>query len=271
MALRLWPGKASQIAGADLPEAFERPMLVQIATLDASKKAEALAYARGLADAIVEAKDVCYLHVEDLGGERWLCEIHEGGAGRSIASWVRSELDQHERVMVPLAAGRTAIVTSHDGHVVTLLVPEGGEVGDGECATPVGDSKVTMQHFYGPARLQRSIALTAFCVSSVVLCFAGVLSVLRSNAIDPVRLYDRYATSTEIRRTDLKNLPSIQLAQAAKGLDPQAGYLTYLRFKDGKWTWAQASASAGNAFPPVPLPRPDLAPLPALVQKGARK
>lgn len=269
MALRLRPGKGSQEAGADLPEAFERPMLVQIATLEASKRAEAMAYARGLAEAIVEAKDACFLHVEDLGGERWLCEIHEGGAGRSIAGWVRSELDQHEKVMVPLAAGRTAIVTSHDGHVVTLLVPEGGEVAEGASATPVGDAKVTMQHFYGPARVQRGIALTAFCVSGVVLCFAGVLSVLRSNAIDPARLFDRYATSTEIRRTDIKNLPSIQLAQAAKGLDPHAGYLTYLRFKEGKWTWAQASAESASQA--LPSPRTDLAPLPALVQKGGRK
>ncbi|MFN9470813.1 hypothetical protein [Acidovorax sp.] len=277
MALKLLFSKGTRETSGVSGSQAMRPMLVHIATLDASKKSEALAYARGLAESIVDAKDVCYLYVVDLGGERWLYEIHEGGGGRSLAKWALSQLETREKVSIALAGNRASVVTKHDGHIVTLLVQEhsrdNANVLSVDEPVPEGDSDVTMEHFYGPARVQRDIALSAFCVSSVVLSVAGVLGVLRSNAIDPLRLVNRYAESAEMRRTELKNLPSVQLSQAIKGLEPKAGYLSSLRFKDGKWTWAQASAPPTTALAnaSVPDPRPELESMRGATKKGAPK
>lgn len=221
------------------------PMLLIVGSLDAASRSDVLAYARGLADSQVIAKDACYVGATKIDG-RWVYEVHEGGTGRSVVEWISKQLtaDSRARVNLPLTGDRVASIGSTAGEFVTIIHPPNAErfqtASSGAQAMELGGR---VQSLYGSAVAFRNAAVAIFALSSFAFLVSGATLFLRSNAIDVGRYAGKFAASNPGLRTDMANLPSFQLDLAAKNLKASAGYLSYLKFESGKWTWAQATAS----------------------------
>lgn len=225
------------------------PMLLIVGSLDAASRSDVLAYARGLADSQVIAKDVCYVGATQLEG-RWIYEVHEGGTGRSVVEWASKQLasDVRARINIPLTGDRVASIGSSGDEIVTIIHPPNPE--KFQAATLAAQSMelgAQVQALYGSAIALRNAAVAIFALSAVAFFLSGAMLFFRANAIDVGRFVSKFAASNPSLRTDFTNLPSYQLDLAAKNLRATTGYLAYLKFESGKWTWAQATtAPAGD-------------------------
>ncbi len=242
-------GGAAEIGG----EAFrgDPPLLLIVGSLDAGSRKDVIAYARGLAESQVVAKDACFVDACKVDG-KWLYEVHEGGPGRALLPWIARTLagELDAKVNVPIAGERVVSVSSVGGELVGIVYPPDAErhedALEGCQALELG---APLAPYFGSAAPLRNAAAALFVVSSLLFLGAGAAFYHRGNAMDVARFAGRFAAAKPEARTDVKNLPSLQLHLAAQSLKTNSGYLSYLRFEKGRWTWAQASG--GQA--PVPV------------------
>ena len=94
------------------------PLLLIFGSLDAGSRKDVLAYARGLAESQVVAKDACFVDASRVDG-RWLFEVHEGGPGRALVPWIADALsaDPASKVLVPLSGERVVSVSNIGGEI----------------------------------------------------------------------------------------------------------------------------------------------------------
>lgn len=227
----------------------DQPMLLIAGSLDAGSKADAIAYARGLAESQVIAKDACFVDAIKLNG-RWLYEVQEGGAGRSVVRWVATQLAQTPgaKVNLPLVGDRVASISEIGGELVTIVHPPSEE--KNKSATKESQAielGAPLAPFYGSAVPIRNAAVGLFAVSVFLFLISGTALFLRANAIDVERFAGRFATANQGMRTDFANLPSVQLDIAAKKIKSNSGYLSYLKLQNGRWSSAQSTLD--NAKP----------------------
>ncbi|MBV7542134.1 hypothetical protein [Acidovorax sp. sic0104] len=250
MLLKLLRSKSAQgetaMDGFDL-HAFtdEAPMLCMLGSLVATKKSDALAYARGQVEDLVTAKDACHLQVVKGAEDRWYYEIHEGGLGRALLPWALDQLTRNPKAKLelPLAGNRLATVSTYEDEVVTVISSREDAHGGLSVQELEGFQLGEMlPSFYGTAAMQRNMAVSAFCMSLVFLLVSGLFAFLKSNAINPKEFTEAYSSANPGNRTEMINLPSFQLDIAAKSLSAGSGYLSYLKYAAGRWTWAQASS-----------------------------
>ncbi len=244
-------GNASEMVG---DEAFRGnpPLLLIVGSLDAGSRKDVIAYARGLAESQVVAKDACFVDACKVDG-KWLYEVHEGGPGRALLPWILQTLagDPGAKVNVPIAGERVVSVSSVGGELVGIVYPpDGGRHRDAQESSPPLELGPSLAPYFGSAAPLRNAAAALFVVCALLFLGAGAAFYIRGNAMDVSRFAGRFAASKPEARTDVKNLPSLQLHAAAQSLKTSSGYLSYLRFEKGRWTWAQASG--GQASVPVP-------------------
>jgi len=226
------------------------PLLLIVGSLDAGSRKDVLAYARGLAESQVVAKDACFVDAIKLEG-RWLYEVHEGGPGRSLARWISHQLEASPgtKVAIPLAGDRVASVSSVSGDLVTIIYPSderrSEEASDEVQAMAFG---ARLSPFFGSASALRNVSAVIFGVSALIFLVAGLTFFVRANAIDIGRIAGRVASSGTGFRTDIAALPSVQLGLAAKDIKTSSGYLSYIKLDKGKWTWAQVSAGPNTGM-----------------------
>lgn len=227
--------------------AAEAPIVCLVGSLIATKKADALAYARGQVESLLIAKDVSRLNVLKGTDGRWYYEIHEGGLGRSVLPWVikSMEINPKAKIELPLAGCRTAIITQYDDEIVTVIAPP-DEKRYEAAIQGVADFQLgeMLPEFYGTAVLQRNAAVAVFCVSLVFLLVSGILAFIKGNVIDPEGFTSAFAAANPSKRTETGQLPSFQLDLAVKNITMKSGYLSYLKLENGRWTWAQATAES---------------------------
>lgn len=224
-------------------------MLVIVGSLDAGSRADVLAYARGLAESQVIAKDACFIDVLKTDG-RWIFEIQEGGAGRSIARWINDTLvkEPDDRINIPLTSDRVATVSCLAGDLVTIVHPPSGERHASAMEFMDGiELGPKLTPFYGTGSLVKKSASTIFCISALFFVASAIALYFHSNAVDIGRFADRFSAANPSTRTTIENLPSTQLGLALKKIKSNSGYLTYLKLDKGVWSWAQTTASGAPA------------------------
>lgn len=221
------------------------PMLLIIGSMATATRRDVLAYARGLAESQVIAKDACYVDAMKIDG-RWIFEVHEGGGGCRIAPWVAQQIagSSDGSASIPLLDGRVAVVSELGGEVTTIIYPP-DEARFTEAAANARRLGLragsALRPFLGSARAFRNAAISLFGVSVLVLMFAGSMYFVRSNAVDVARFAGVFAKKYPEMRTPISDIPSVQLDIAAKNIKYASGYLSYLKYKDGRWTSAQAA------------------------------
>lgn len=233
-------------ADASGAQAFlsDPPMLLIVGSLDAGSRADVLAYARGLAESQVIAKDACFVDAIKLDG-RWLYEVHEGGVGRSVVRWVANMLSNNpgSKVNLPLAGERVASIGEVGGELVTIVYPPSEEKYRSALSGSLEmEPGAQLAPFYGSAAPLRNAAAGLFAVSVLLFLISGTALFLRANAMDVERFAGRFAASNQGMRTDLTNLPSVQLDIAAKKIKANSGYLSYLKLEKGRWSSAQSTS-----------------------------
>mgnify|MGYP007002706517 CR=1 FL=1 len=92
-------------------------MLLILGSLESDSRKDVIAYARGLAESQVIAKEACFIDAVKRNG-RWLYEIHEGGPGRSVAQWVTSMLESNPRSKDPLHESTLMFLQGSDARTI---------------------------------------------------------------------------------------------------------------------------------------------------------
>lgn len=228
------------------------PMLVILGSMDASSRSDVIAYARGIAESQVIAKEACFLDANKQDG-RFIFEIHEGGAGFSIATWVAKIISDtpDARINVPLTGGRVANVSQSGGDVVTIIHPP-DEDRHAKAVAEISSFFYgrPLAPFYESAESVKNAAAFVFCVSAVVFTISGASLFINSNAISVEKFTDRFAVTNIATRTDVKNLPAKQLDLAMENLKSNSGYLSYLKLENKRWTWAQSTSGVQQKVDP---------------------
>ena len=242
----------ADVASAQSPQGGDlgvnMPMLLILGSLEAEHRKDVLAYARGLVEGQVIAKDACFVDAIKHNG-RWIFEVHEGGAGLSLAGWVVQEFakDPSIRLSMPLTADRTAVISQVDQELVTIIYPPNEDKHREalQQALAITPGKL-LAPYYGSAASLRTAAASIFGVSALAFLLSGSLWFVRANAIDVERFAAKFSSANSSLRTTTENLPSFQLSKATKSLNSQGGYLSYLKLEKGKWSWATATAAAAD-------------------------
>lgn len=228
------------------------PMLLILGSLESDSRKDVIAYARGLAESQVIAKEACFIDAVKRNG-RWLYEIHEGGPGRSVAQWVTSMLESNPRskVSLPLTGARFASISEVGGELVTVIYPPSEEKHQAAMEEARGiEFGPALAPFYGSGIPLRNAAAGLLALSAFIFLVSGAALFLRGNAIDVGRFAARFSAVNPSMRTDYSNLPSVQLAIAVNNIKVNSGYLSYLKYENGKWHSAQTTA---NTTKPAPI------------------
>lgn len=223
-----------------------QPLMLIVGSMEADSRSDVLAYARGIAESQVIAKEACFVDAfKDAG--RWIFEIHEGGPGKSIGKWVVDALSANpgSRVSLPLSANRVATVNETSGEIVTIIHPPSEEkharAADAVASLQLGKD---LKPLLGTAEEWKITSMALLGLSTLLFVMGGAALFLKAHAVDIERFSARFASANPSSRTDIKNLPIVQLDNAVKGFSATAGYLSFLKLEKGRWTWAQATAAA---------------------------
>lgn len=150
-------------------------MLLVVGAMDAESHADVLAYARGLAESQVIAKDACFIDVVSHNGRK-IFEVQEGGLGRSITAWALQllETEPGARVDVPLTEFRVASIRQTGTDLITVIHPP-DEIRHAKAAEGIGSLFLgkPLAPFYGTARAIRSAMTALLVTSAVVFSVAG--------------------------------------------------------------------------------------------------
>lgn len=245
------------------------PILVIAGTISTDSLKDATAYARGLAEAQTTAHEVTRLGVMKRDKGQYYYEIHEGGPAYSLHGEIEAGLASDAgEVLIPLAGDRVAQVRQEAGEVVTLLLPpdrlghERALAAFDELRRNGAEKSKLLSPLLPTGELVRNLAAAALLGSLLFTAFTGVWHTLANSSVDVQRLSLGLLTNKEIRRTSVDALPGIKLAEAQQSLQSPGAYLSYVRFAQGKWEWAQAVSAIPAPPPRASGPGPLLPPVP---------
>ena len=226
------------------------PLTLILGTVPVSSKKDVIAYARGIAESQLIAKESSYIDAIKVDG-RWIYEIHEGGAAYSLARWVVSQLGFHdeESIAVPLAGSRVAHISVVDGEIATIIYPPDENRCQETILNLLGHSELKehklhkLHPFYGNGKEYVKAGAALLGMSLVVLAASASIYWKNASEFSAQKIALQMASSGKPFVTKSTNIPLHQLKKAIHSIKKEDGFLAYLKFENGRWTFAEKSGS----------------------------
>jgi hypothetical protein len=236
------------------------PILLLVGTISTESSKDAMAYAKGLAEAQVVAKDAAFLQIVRRHPGQYLYEIHEGGDGRSLLPVIDEMLSREPgQALIPLEGARVALIREEAGELVTLI----NQPDPSAHESAMGDFLVVSQglglvprqlHPLCPTgEIERKASTYLLLAATVFTLFTGAWQTLKNDSIDVRRLSFGLLVNKAVAQTSMADMPALKLQEAKSSLQAPGAYLSYVRYRNNKWEWAQTSAGASIDKPAPPV------------------
>lgn len=246
------------------------PTFLLLGSLSGTSHKDAESYARGQADQLLTSVEMGRVFIyEDKAHERMVYEIHEGGAGFSIAEKVVQALDRNEPVKLALANDAHVSIEQNHDQIFSLifhpavdgLLPGLQEKAVVEGIRPVTDfvSLHKLQALYPDHNRLSSLGGALLAISFVVLLLSGGFFMLTKSGLAQADAFFALAQKGVV--ADAEDNPAWQLNRAKLAASPEGKSLAALRKTAAGWSWEFKGGSGAPAAPAAAAPAPATAPV----------
>lgn len=226
------------------------PLTLILGTVPVSSKKDVIAYARGIAESQLIAKESSYVDAVKIDG-RWIYEIHEGGHAYSLARWIVSQLDfrEDDSIAVPLAGSRVAHISVSDNEIATIIYPPDEDRCQETILSLLSHSELKqaklhpLQSLSGTGKEYVKAGVVLLGMSLVVLVASASIYWKNTSEFSAKKMAMEMASADSPFVTKSTNIPLYQLKKAAQSIKKENGFLAYLKFEAGRWTFAEKSGS----------------------------
>lgn len=226
------------------------PITITLGTVAAASRKDVLAYARGIADTQLIAKEAAFIDAFAANGQ-WVYEIHEGGAGIALGPWIMDQLDHTRKgsdISLPLTGYRTAQISTFEGEIATIIFPPDEDRFDeafrGIERKATGHPCKSLKPYLDDGSRTKKIGQYTALFSALLFLLSVGAFFIHMNFADTSSLLAQKTINQEGFITPVQNLPSHQMDKATNSITASNGYLSYLKLENGKWVHAQATGSA---------------------------